>query len=350
MHLIRARNVHRVLPLGLRHLDAAGCPMPSRAGDVIVAPGPVTTVYERPRERVLFWPERDANPFLHFFDGLHLLAGRNDVALLSRFAKRMALYSDDGMTLHGAYGHRLRHHFSTAEHHSADQIAVAIDLLRHDPFSRRVVLTMWDAEEDLGRNGADLPCNTQVYVNTSYGERDRPNRLNILVCNRSNDIIWGAYGANAVQFSMLQEYIAAHLGLDIGNYYQMSMNYHAYTDIYTKTRVGNLRLWNPTWNEDPYSRGEVAPYQMVADPNTWNTELARFLEEAEADRLSLAGWANPFFPYVAAPLWLAHAAYKARDYTPALALAQSCAATDWARAVREWLERRQQAKQRETER
>ena len=31
---------------------------------------PVATVYSHPRERVLLSPERDANPFFHFFEAL----------------------------------------------------------------------------------------------------------------------------------------------------------------------------------------------------------------------------------------------------------------------------------------
>ena len=41
-------------------------------------------------------------------------------------------------------------------------------------------------------------------------------RLQMTVHCRSNDIIWGTYGANAVHFSILQEYVAARIGVDLG--------------------------------------------------------------------------------------------------------------------------------------
>jgi|GEM_PF-3848320 len=53
MHLIRARNAHSALPLGLRYLEGYGASQRSRGGDVIVAPGPVVTEYTHPCERVI---------------------------------------------------------------------------------------------------------------------------------------------------------------------------------------------------------------------------------------------------------------------------------------------------------
>ncbi len=80
MNVISVRNVHEALPEALRFLRQTGVPRDSRNGAVLQAPCPVTTVYRRPDERVLFWPERDANPFFHFMESLWMLAGRNDVA------------------------------------------------------------------------------------------------------------------------------------------------------------------------------------------------------------------------------------------------------------------------------
>ncbi len=61
MKVLKVRNVHDALPAGLDYLEHHGVRRPSRNGSVIVAPGPVTTHYTKPRERVIFWAERDAN-------------------------------------------------------------------------------------------------------------------------------------------------------------------------------------------------------------------------------------------------------------------------------------------------
>ena len=48
------------------------------------------------------------------------------------------------------------------------------------------------------------------------------------VCNRSNDMIWGAYGANAVHMSILMEYVAVAVNAPMGSYYQISDSFHIY--------------------------------------------------------------------------------------------------------------------------
>ena len=111
MEVLRVRNVNHALPLGLTLLYDNGVARKSRAGNVIEYPEPVTTVYSRPRERVLFGYERNANPFFHFMEGLWMLDGRNDVKGVASYVKRMETYSDDGKILQGAYGHRWRNHF-----------------------------------------------------------------------------------------------------------------------------------------------------------------------------------------------------------------------------------------------
>ena len=92
---------------------------------------------------------------------------------------------------------------------------------------RRAVLEMWDAEGELrmANSCKDHPCNTHIYFNV------RDNILDMTVCNRSNDMIWGALGANAVHMSILQEYIASHIGARVGIYTQFSNNLHAYTEV-----------------------------------------------------------------------------------------------------------------------
>src|SRR3974390_2807104 len=111
MRVIKVRNVHLALPKGLALLQEYGVVRDSRNGPVTVMEEPVTTTYIRPCERVLFWKERDANPFFHFFESLWMLAGRDDLAFLTKFVKRFEDFSDDGLTLHGAYGYRWLRYF-----------------------------------------------------------------------------------------------------------------------------------------------------------------------------------------------------------------------------------------------
>ena len=110
---------------------------------------------------------------------------------------------------------------------------------------------MWDAWEDLDRKGKDVPCNMIATV-----QRDSEGALDLTVFCRSNDIIWGCYGANAVHFSFLLEYLARRIGCPVGTYHQVSVNWHAYVDTLEKLR--NLpRPSYTTRRLSPYEAGEV---------------------------------------------------------------------------------------------
>lgn len=352
MHVIRRRNPHSCLPYGLRHLAEVGLPEGSRDGDVLVAPGPMATVYDRPTERVVFWPERDANPFFHLFEGLWMLAGRNDLALPQRFIKSFDRFSDDGKTLHGAYGHRWRHwpqEYNQGEPEpwggGRDQLDRIVELMAGHSRTRRAVLTMWDPNRDLfPAQGADVPCNTTIYFAEVNGKVNERNRLNMLVCCRSNDICMGLYGANAVHMSMLQEYMAARLDLEVGTMTTVSANFHSYRRDYDRVRTGALALWTPAWDECPYGRGEVEPYPLVKDAASWDVDLGLFFKLAESKDLvespKANRWSNPFFPEVAAPMWLAHEAWREQNWRHAGYYARGIAATDWQLAAGQWLARR----------
>lgn len=323
MHVIEVRNVERALQAGLSYLQMHGLQRQSRNGAVLVAPGPVTTLYQRPTERVLVWPLRDANPFFHLMEALWMVGGRRDVATVAEFAARMREYSDDGANLHGAYGYRWR------EHHGFDQLARIAKRLRENPDDRRCVLQMWDARVDLGRDGKDFPCNTQVYF-----LRDGDGRLDMTLTCRSNDIIWGAYGANAVHFSVLQEYMAAKIGCPVGLFWQISNNFHAYEATLEKLRD----QWTDRF---PYETGEVWSWPVISledrsseeSFDLWETDLHRFLDGEQDLR-------HPFFTEVARPMRRAFRLHKGRDTEKALVVAQSVQDSDWRMATTEWLQRR----------
>lgn len=340
MKVIQARNVQSALPEALAALLIEGVARESRNGPVIMFDQPVTTVYAKPAERVVFWAERDANPFFHLVESLWMLNGMNDVETVATFVQRMRNFSDDGVTFHGAYGHRWRYHFGF------DQLPRIIDALRSNPEDRRQVLSMWDARVDLGRQGKDLPCNLQaVFQITDQGE------LDMMVTNRSNDIIWGAYGANAVHFSYLHEFVARAVGVPQGKYRQVSANFHAYKDVLQQVEPLAAFAIDPCVppefraQADPYATGAVEPFPLMA-PETpyqqWLGELRMFIEEGP-----VMGIRDPFFRRVAAPILMAHAAYRegkgAEKYSAPRKILETCAASDWRAACEQWLDRREAA-------
>lgn len=244
MKLLRAFSANHALQIAMGIIQENGQLRPSRDGDVLQYPGAVATIYDNPRNRVMFWPERDANPFFHIYESLWMLAGRNDVKPLKQFVSTFDRFSDDGATLHGAYGYRWRKQFGF------DQLATIAEILTRNKDDRRCVLQIWDAELDLGKQGKDVPCNDTVTF-----QIDLDGQLEMVVFCRSNDIIMGAYGANIVQFSILQEYLAAWIGVEMGTYTQISVNWHAY--------LRNIEKVKSLQGLDPYRVGSVRPLEMM---------------------------------------------------------------------------------------
>ncbi len=347
MHVLNVRNVNEALPKMLQHLEEKGERSSSRAGEVIVAPTPVTTVYRKPMERVLFSSIRDANPFFHLIEALWMLDGRNDVATLSHYVSRMSDFSDDETTFHGAYGHRWR------SHHYSDQLTKAITLLKEKPQSRRAVIQIWDCRTDLHTHEKikDIPCNLIVtpWINNQL--------LDLTVFCRSNDVIWGAAGTNAVQFSILQEYLATMIGVGIGSLYQISNNFHAYTEIFEK-----LKTLKYDRQGDEYSTERVIPTKLIDDPATFDQELHHFFNwhdarlgstegnEQDIDIHYMSRWSNSIFSRVAIPMVKAYMMFRRskdndRNKFDDIDLLLSGSSItghhiDWIYAARLWMDRR----------
>lgn len=341
MKIIRVPSAHAGLFLGMQLLADDHMVRDSRAGQVLVSTEPVTTVYLHPKNRVVFQPERDANPFFHFMEGLWMLAGRNDTTWIGDYNSSLAQFSDDGVTFHGAYGYRWRNWFveplpgsvgldgAPDDWQPFDQLVQVANMLKGNKDERRAVLAMWDAENDLGRQGKDVPCNTHIYFSVVNGS------LDMMVCNRSNDIIWGCYGANVVHMSMLHEVMAAWIGVPVGLYRQMSNNYHAYLEVFEKTKPILERGYY-----DPYVNEPLSPFSMVnTDIETWFQDLAMFMNEGP-----IIGFKDPFFRRVVTPMALSWAAFKNKGdedrFDKALEITEQIIAHDWRLACTEWLTRR----------
>lgn len=319
----------------------------SRAGAVLEHRGPVATVYRYPRQRVLMSALRDANPFFHLFESLWILDGRNDVATLSRFNSNIAQFSDNGSQFHGAYGYRLRYGFQ-------DQIGTVIRMLKRDPTTRRAVLQIWDYSADLGTQSADIPCNTIVFFKINVG-----GRLDMTVCCRSNDVIWGAYGANAVQFSFLQEYIANSVGVPMGEYTQMSDSFHVYLDNPTYAKLKEMKeqgmfeedlresISAPRFN---YDKAFIHPLDVPVFNEkdkevrrAWHADLRKILR-AVTDPMELTSGGfklrSSFITRVALPMLGAWNLWKAGHKLDAVKKAETIVSDDWKFACVNWFTRR----------
>lgn len=360
MRVLEVRNVQQALPVAMDLLESCGvAERNERTGSVcLVAPWPVTTVYEKPTERVLFHPWRDANPFFHLYESLWMLAGRSDVSSLTRFVQRMGEFSDDGSSFNAAYGHRWRRHFM------GDQLAEIGARLRRDPSDRRCVLQVWDSGADFWRydenigvlpySGRDAACNVTATFQVRAG------RLDMEVLCRSNDILWGCYGANAVHFSVLLEYVAARVGVPVGTYRQISVNWHAYEAEWNRVQRRRAQFFDQ-WAKNmqgavgaTQSGGAISdglsvtatydylppPVPLVSiDPDEWDQECTVFASYGgRAPDHCL--FRDKFLRTVALPIVRAHDAYKRQDHAAAFSAIAYCESADWRLACHEWLARR----------
>ena len=332
MKVIKVNNVNDAFNRGvdLFQIDINYRRQESRNGVTLEANEPVTTVYARPWERVLFDKTRDANPFFHLIEAIWMIAGSHELDPIIKFNAGMVQFSDDGETLNGAYGYRWMNQFDF------DQIPYIINILKQDPDSRRAVLQMWDAVNDLENPSKDVPCNTNIYF------KIRDNKLQMTVCNRSNDMIWGAYGANAVHMSVSQEYIAAALGVEMGTYYQVSDSFHIYENSQWEKLKNNARLgiltkfmWYPS------------TLPLVSHSESFVYECQHFIERLcklnwnlDTNTFDSVSYRNSFFNKVLEPMVNAFICHKERNYVKAQQFISEIKADDWEAACTNWIHAR----------
>lgn len=353
MFSYKANDVNAALSYGLQHLLREGVQEESRAGTVLVAPGPVCVEYTTPRQRVLYSPTRDANHVFHLMEFLWFMSGSNDIEFPVFFNASYAQFSDDGKTMWDSYGWRWRKFFGY------DQLGTIAAELRAIPTSRRCVLSMWNGmaqsewhhplqnepwSEDLHvatHGGKAVPCNTHAYFAIKSG------KLNMTVMNRSNDAMWGCFGANAVHFSFLLEYMAMRIGVPMGSYFQFTNNLHAYTDKFTIDALNLIEHECDTVGALP----ETGP----AITEGFDIDLALFMPWAlrvirstppangytgDEAVLAVPACKTPFFTDVAIPMFLTWVYRKWKDEASMNICLDGIEAPDWKRAVSEWIDRR----------
>jgi len=329
MYVINAQDVNQAYEEGMKLLQREGIRSKSRVGEVIVMDCPVTTVYEYPNYRVLINETRDANPFFHAMECIWMLAGSKDGKWLDTYVSTFSSrYGEDDGSIHGAYGYRWRQHFVR------DQLKIIGKMFFEDPLTRRALLSMWDTDADLAMGVKDMPCNTHAYF------RSRGDLLDLTVCNRSNDIIWGAYGANAVHMSVMADVVAGLSGMRLGKYYQISNNYHAYTEVFEK-------MIDSVENQD-YLLLYAVPHPITfgSDKETRRESAFAVLEDCEKFMTSgvNARYKSPWIRNVIVPIAETHKLYRAKQYLDAIESTEMIQSEDWRKACKLWLLRRMEKK------
>lgn len=169
---------------------------------------------ENPRNRIIYNPERRFSIMFSLGEFLWYLAGENILETILYYNGNYGKYSDDGKTLHGAYGKRI---FGDDTKCQFDRI---VELLKSDKDTRQAVISIYNSNDSKIKT-KDVPCTCILQFLI------RNNKLNCITYMRSNDLILGT--ANDVfSFTMLQELVANELGLDVGWYEHITGSMHIY--------------------------------------------------------------------------------------------------------------------------
>lgn len=148
-----------------------------------------------------------------------------------------------------------------------------------------------------------------VETQVAYG------KLEMRVLSEPHDFLASGFA----RFSMLQEFLARALGVDIGVLQHTIIAGHRYDKV----------------------SSEVTPYEGVytriplirTEQKIWLQDLRMLLDEGG----KAMGYRDPFFRRVAVPMWLARREYQAGNLSAALDAGGHIMADDWRMAVMHWI-------------
>ena len=214
-------------------------------------------IISNPSHRVLTRPHRYNNFPATIAETLWVLAGRSDMQFLSFFLPNATSYSDDGTSWRGAYGTRLRRFYS-----GYDQINGVIEAIKKDPYTRQAIMVIPRADYDYDPRieTKDRPCT--IFVQFMV----RDNKLHCFVRMRSNDVMWGCFNINVVEFTFLQELIAGITSYKLGNYHHNANSFHYY-EVH-KERINNILLeqeYDIYRLDDRITEGNIVKFNSIEE-------------------------------------------------------------------------------------
>ena len=177
---------------------------------------------ENPRAR-LSRTETKGTFFSAFGELLWYLSGSNSLDFIKYYIEHYEKETDDGITIHGAYGPRLLNASG-----NCNQIKNVINLLKRKPSSRRAAIQIFEAT-DLLDDFKDIPCTCTIQLLLRNG------CLHMVTYMRSNDAYLGL-PHDVFAFTMLQELIAKTLSVKVGTYHHNVGSLHLYKINENKAR------------------------------------------------------------------------------------------------------------------
>ncbi len=246
-----------------------------------------------PRDRVIFNKERNINFSFMVAEWLWIMSGSDDVKMISHYNSKIADYSDDGKTMHGAYGKRILR---------KDQLSNVIEKLREDNDSRQALMIIFEPE-DVTLETKDVPCTIlfQFFI--------RDNKLHMVTYMRSNDVLLGL-PYDLFNFTMIQEYVLTLLreesgdfsalgGLGMGTYTHTVGSLHIY-----ERDFGKIEKISAEYSEEiHFEKKNVIMNMMEGNHLDWLITSEKDLRENNFDKATIKAitgapndyWKNLFY-------------------------------------------------------
>lgn len=258
---IKAENLNEALIALSKAIVEKGVDVTRRGFSCREIPSAVLVEITNPTDRYVRIPERKWNKTLGWVESLWIARGDNCLDMPVAYVKNLENFSDDGEHMRAGYGPRIRrygdnHSVMTTlkgekikrqylngldklkapliHQHVVDQLRFVIEKFKQDIDTREAVITIHDpVADDFDGNlqgcpvleTKDTPCTRSIHFMIVNG------KMNCYVDIRSNDIIWGFSAVNVFNFTLMQEYVAAIVGVPIGSYFHKVDNLHVYEDF-----------------------------------------------------------------------------------------------------------------------
>jgi len=151
-------------------------------------------------------------------------------------------WADTDGELGPVYGHQWRS-WPDYEGGVIDQIQMVVDQLKHNPNSRRMIVSAWNVAEV--NRMALPPCHTifQFYVDYPDGQ-DAPGRLSLQLYQRSADTFLGV-PFNIASYALLLQMMAQVTGLRPGDFIHTTGDTHLYQNHLEQARLQLTRQPRP---------------------------------------------------------------------------------------------------------
>jgi thymidylate synthase len=228
-----------------------------------------------PRSRFIIDPFRKHSLKYMKKEILWYLTGDYSIKDIGEFASTWKRVSDDGEHVNSNYGAKLFHDFFA----NKIQFQYVIDELKRDPTSRRAIVffNLPHKEYHQMHTTKDFPCT--VYAQFLL----RNDVLNMNVHMRSNDLIYG-WCNDVPFFTILQEMVAAKLGVDVGTYTHCSGSLHVYERhfslittadvdrIFSDEELERMRVFPRIYEEDINKIINLQPCEFVDFLRSENNE------------------------------------------------------------------------------